>query len=408
MALETRLLSVMLFAAVLLGPISGFSQEQQPDTREIILQDFAAAWTVISESYVDETFGGNDWEALGQEYREKVAAAEDPDTAYLLIAEMIAKLGNENTFIVPPWMRPLEDDEPQFDLEYAGVGILLQELESGDVMVLQVFREAPAEGAGVLVGDLIVGVNEWRVAGEDRISQITDRVRGPIGTPVELTLQDPDGGERQVAITRAKIDLRPSVEYHTVDGTIGYLRIPILNEELVEEGSKALPSLLSTSGLILDLRSVNGGSLEAMVRIAQWFLGAGNLGGFVSRGEAYGLPYRTDAIAAYQRSLVVLTDPQTYGVAEILAFVLREYRRAQFVGNQSSGGFEVGSPVDLPSGALLHVAVGRYLSPRGQLLPQEGIVPDVEVEFPELTTIRAGRDVYVEEAVQAIRNPQRR
>ena len=58
------------------------------------------------------------------------------------------------------------------------------------------------------------------------------------------------------------------MEHRKVAGNYGYLRIPVLSGGLVQEASKALPKLLSTSGLILDLRSVSGGEMEAMSTVA--------------------------------------------------------------------------------------------------------------------------------------------
>lgn len=386
--------------------------ENVPDLpREDILEDFDAVWSTVEETYVDSEFDGVAWDEIREEYRTKIAEAEDTLAAYRLIAEMLDTLEGYNNFIVPPWLAP--DDEAEsadaggVEYEYGGVGILLQELQSGEVMVLNVFRDTPAEGAGVLIGDKIVGVNDWRVAGDNPVQSIADRVRGPVGTPVTITLQDLDGAERDVEITRAQIDLRPSVEYELVDGRIGYLRIPVLSSDLVDEASKALPQLLSSSGLILDLRSVSSGTLDATIRIGQWFLGSAHMGGFLSREGAAALPFRSDAIAAYQRPIVVLTNWRTYGVGEILAFLLREYKRGKIVGNQTEGGFEVGQFTDLPSGGLLHSVIGRYVSPQGALLPLEGLTPDEAVDPPDLETIRSGEDVYIDKAVDVLRNSPR-
>ena len=377
-----------------------------------VLADFDVVWETISEGYVDPGFGGVDWESLKDEYRSKVEEAEDALSAYEAIDELTEKLGNEYTFVVPPWLRPEQASEPEEDssgieLEYAGVGILLQQMTNGDVWVLQVFSETPAEAAGVLVGDVISGVEDWRVEGENPVSEISKRVRGPVGTDITLTVRDPEGGERNVTIERARIDLRPSVEYRVVEGSIGYLRIPALSEELVDEASRALPQLLSARSLILDLRNVSGGNLEAMVKVAQWFIGAAQMGGFVSRDGAAGLPFREDAVAAFQRPMTVLTNTRTYGIGEILAVVLNDYKRARIVGNPTQGGFQIGQFVDLPSGALLQMTIGLYVTPKGELLPLGGLTPNDTVELPDLATVRSGRDVYIEKAIEVLRtNPR--
>jgi carboxyl-terminal processing protease len=408
----------VLFLAVLLTPAAFAQQAQQGQqgqgpqgaeqqktipVREA-LADFDAVWQLVNEGYVDAGFGGVDWAALKEQYRPKVEAAADGEAAYKLIVEMVGQLKNPNTAVVPPWAQPSEESsDAEVALEYSGVGILLSQLEAGEIVVLTVFKKSPAEAAGVLVGDVIVGVNDWRVGGENPMQAVVDRVRGPVGTPVTLVLKDPEGQERSLEIKRAQIDLRPSVEYRFVEGTIGYLRIPVLSSDLVEEASKALPRLLSASGLILDLRSVSAGSLEGLVRVAQWFLGAAHMGGFASREGAQAIPYREDAMATFRRPLVVLTNPATYGVGEILAQLLREYKRAQLAGNPTQGHFELVRSSKLPSGGELYLSIGRYLSPQGTPLPQEGLKPDVVLELPDLATLRKGRDVYIEKAIEVLR-----
>ena len=375
-----------------------------------ILADFDALWQSISEGYVDPGFGGADWEALRGEFRTKVESLDDAVEAYTVIAEMIGELGNEMTFVVPPWLRPQDSETTEsgeIELEYAGVGILLQQMQSGEVWVLQVFRDTPAERSGVLIGDVVAGVGDWRVEGENPVSEISSRVRGPAGTDVSLTLRDPDGDERDVTITRGKIDLRPSVEFKRVESTFGYLRIPALSEDLVAEAAKALPQLLSTRYLLLDLRNVASGTIEGMSQVAQWFLGSAQLGGFISREGGMALPFREDSIAAYQRPIAILVNSGTYGLGEMLAKILRDYKRGPTVGNQTQGGFQIGQLVDLPSGAVLHMTVGLYVSPLNQLLPLGGIVPDTDVELPDLKTVRNGTDVYIEKAVEALRSNPR-
>lgn len=418
----------LLFMTILLllGTIGPIYSQEDADTQEIqqeqieidtgdtvledVLEDFDSVWEAISQIYVDIDFDGVDWNALKEQYRPIVESAPDVVAAYRQIEQMVGTLNNYNTFVVPPWFISNEepaDDGSGIELEYAGIGILLQELQSGEVMVLQVFSETPAEKAGVLVGDIIVGVEDWKVSGENPVKQIADRVRGPVDTAVTITFRDPDSAERDIAITRARIDLRPSVEDRFLEGSIGYLRIPMLNAELVNEASKALPRLLSSTALILDLRSVSSGNFEPMIQVAQWFLGPAHMGGFLTRQGPQALPFRMDAIAAYQRPMTVLTNSATYGVAEILAMLLREYRRARIVGRQSQGGFEVSQPAELPSGGWINVTIGRYISPQEELLPFEGLVPDNEVPPTDLATIRSGRDIYLEEAVNVLRNPSR-
>ncbi len=371
------------------------------------LEDFDFVWRAISEWYVEPDYGGVAWDQIRDQYRSRVQRAADSDGAYQVIGEMLAELGNSTTFVIPPSVVPaLRQQAAQqgpAEQEYAGVGILIGETEGPGVAVLGTFREAPAEKAGVLLGDVLVGVNGYRFTYDDDTQAVTDRVRGPVGTDVTLTLRDPDGVERQVTITRGRIDLRPSVETRVVQRTIGYIRVPSLTMDLIQQVSRALPSLLSTQGIVVDLRGVPGGSPDAMAVLAQWFLGPTPIGAVVTREERHPIPYSPDAIAAYRGHLVVLTDSRTSGVAEVLAAVLRDAGRARLVGAVTRGGSQIASIVEMPSGGLLQIAIANYTTARGTVLRDKGITPDVELDPPDLATLRAGRDPHLDRAIEVIR-----
>ena len=397
--------SAVLFPLAVLSQDSGANAAEDPP----VLEDFDFAWQSISDLFYDTSFGGSDWNRVKEEYRKRVEEASDIETAYQIIAEMLGQLRNGNTFIIPPALRSdLDAETPQIDLEYAGVGILIQETQSGEVLVLNVFSKTPAEVAGVLIGDVIVGINDWRVSGEDLVAQCADRIRGPVGTAVNLTLRDPEGQERSLDVKRGKIDIRPVVEYRVIENRYGYLNIPALSPEMVDQVSRALPGLLTTSGLILDLRAVTGGDMDGLVRIAQLFLGAGSMGAFYTRRGPEMVTTRSDAVAAYQRPIVALVDSRTYAFGEILAYVLRVYRRARIVGSQTTGGYERTELLELPSGGFLSVAVGFYMSPQGERLPLQGVTPEFAVDTPSLETVRQRRDVYIEKAIEVLKNPRMR
>jgi carboxyl-terminal processing protease len=402
----------LAFPVLLLTFVAAFSSAQSELTPETItldqvVEDFDATWTLVSESFYG--FQDATLDELREEVRPAIESAETPAEAYEFLVAMIEQLGSPTTAVIPPWEvpPPREDDGGDIELEYGGVGILLSQTQAGEILVLQVFRETPAEESGALIGDIIVGVNDWRVEGENAMEEVVSRVRGVVGTPVDLTMRDPDGAERTITVVRDQIDLTPSVEARVLENGTGYMRLPVLSADLIDEASRSLPTLLGSRNLVLDLRGVSAGTIDAMVTLGQWFLGSAQLGGFLTSEGAQGLPFRDDAIAVYQRPMVVLTNSGTAGVPEMLANALRAYRRAGLVGGQTAGGIELSRVEELPSGGLLQIAYARYVTPEGRLAPVVGMEPDVAVELPELATLRQGRDVYLEAATEALQSNPR-
>ncbi|MCK5713795.1 MAG: hypothetical protein KAI25_13820, partial [Hyphomicrobiaceae bacterium] len=46
---------------------------------------FEAAWQTVNDNYFDPTFGGKDWQAIGDEYRQKLAMVKDDHTFWLQV-----------------------------------------------------------------------------------------------------------------------------------------------------------------------------------------------------------------------------------------------------------------------------------------------------------------------------------
>jgi len=86
------------------------------------------------------------------------------------------------------------------DVEYGGVGLALK--SSGPLVITRVFPASPAERAGVLPGDVLLGVdNEVPVT----VFSGVELIRGPVGSPVRLTLRRGDGGIADVVLWRERL-----------------------------------------------------------------------------------------------------------------------------------------------------------------------------------------------------------
>ena len=64
-------------------------------------QTLVEAWSIIEDAYVDAQFGGHQWEDELSNALVATYAAEDGDGAYKQISNMLSKLGDPFTRIVP-------------------------------------------------------------------------------------------------------------------------------------------------------------------------------------------------------------------------------------------------------------------------------------------------------------------
>lgn len=105
--------------------------------------------------------------------------------------------------------------------QFGGVGLQVVPTITGHLVVLNVIKDAPAEKAGVLPGDLIFQVNSFPLQGSDFGKVVSEHLWGPVGSPVELFYRRPGVvGVSRVVVTRSKIDPRLTVTPTIQDGSL--------------------------------------------------------------------------------------------------------------------------------------------------------------------------------------------
>jgi carboxyl-terminal processing protease len=292
---------------------------------------------------------------------------------------MVASLGDPySRYFTPSEARRFNED---LSGRFEGIGVSVHPSRRG-LVITDVFAGAPAQKAGLRPGDVITGVNGTSIAGA-AINDSTDRIKGPPGTAVTLTIQR-DGRTRKVRVVRAKIVVpevtgrivrRAGVKLAVVglqtfsNGVHGKLRQRI--STLLRKGAK---------GLVLDLRGNPGGLLREGVLVSSIFVEKGRI--VSTRGRA--VPqhvYNAEGDAISPRvPVVVLVDRGTASASEIATGALRDHGRATVVGTRTFGKGVFQEIETLSNGGALDLTVGRYYLPDGEPLPKDGIKAQVQAE----------------------------
>jgi carboxyl-terminal processing protease len=248
-------------------------------------------------------------------------------------------------------------------------------------VVVGVFRDTPADRAGLRPGDVIVAVNGVATKGTP-LDVVVSKVRGPAGTPVTLTVTRTGSTEPLTfTITRATVDI-PTVEYAMVPGTaIGDIRVEQFSANAGDAFRTDLRKLLAErpSSLILDLRGNPGGYVTDAVTVASQFLTSGNV--YLQRDASMketATPVEKDGLAP-TIPLVVLVDGGTASASEIVTGALQDPKRATIVGVRTFGTGTVLATYDLPDGSALRIGTVEWLTPDGHQIWHHGLVPDVIV-----------------------------
>jgi len=271
----------------------------------------------------------------------------------------------------------------QISGRFSGIGISVVQVKRG-LRAEQVYPGAPAAGAGIEPGDVIVSVEGESIAGMSS-TDATSRIKGPDGTEVTIGVRDAETGKvGQLTLTRAEVELpNVSSRVRTVGGDeIGYVRLLSFSEGAHEQLRKAVEKVQGrgAEAIVLDLRGNPGGLLREAVLCASIFLPEGEVVVTTeSRSQGHST-HKTVGDNLPALPLAVLIDGGTASAAEILAAALADDGGAATVGETSFGKGVFQEEVGLSNGGALKLTVGEYFTPEGvNLAESKGIHPDVKV-----------------------------
>jgi len=354
----------------------------------------------VDKQDIDFSLFWDVWDRLERNYLNK----EDINPAQMVfgaIQGMVASLDDPYTV----FLKPPENKEVKEDLNgaFEGVGIQLG-YKDDQLAVIAPLKGTPADKAGVKAGDLILKIEEEATVGLS-LDEAVERIRGPKGSKVKLTLLHSDEKDSyEVEIVRDTIIvLSVEVDFLSSNNqTIAHLKLMKFGDRTADEWEKAVNQILDhqpqADGVILDLRNNPGGYLTGSVFIASEFLSSGII---VQQEQANGFKetYSVDRQGQLlSQPLVILINEGSASASEIVAGSLRDYQRAEIVGTKSFGKGTIQEAEDLPGGAGLHITTARWLLPSGESVDEIGLKPDIEIkDNPETET-----DEELDKAVETL------
>ena len=326
------------------------------------------------------------WEAYNFIVNEYVDQDEvDPAVlAEAAVAAMVEALEDNHSSYISPETYRLSSST--FDGKFSGIGAQVAQSPDGKrLIIVAPLPNTPAEKAGIRAGDLILAVDGEDTEGWSVLDGV-NRIRGPEGEPVILTVRHV--GELygvDITIVRGTID-QPSVTSRLLEETdFGVVKISTFTAETHKELREALDELLDqgVEGVVMDLRQNPGGLLSSTVDIASDFLEAG-LVTYELNGRNERREWHVRGNARYpDLPLVILVDEFSASGSEVLAGALQDHGRAVIIGTTSFGKGTINLLRELSNGGGVYLVTGRWYTPYGRQLEEEGITPDVIVEFPE-------------------------
>jgi carboxyl-terminal processing protease len=260
--------------------------------------------------------------------------------------------------------------------KYGGVGMEIG-MRNNRITVISPMDNSPAQRAGVKAGDIIERIDGEAIS-DISLENISQKLRGPVGSKVELAIRRPGFTNDIVMIIERDEIIIDDVNYaDMIQPGVAYIRLTGFTDKAGSELRRAIKNLEDSGdieALILDLRGNSGGLLEAAVEVLGVFLPKGTTV-VKTRGfrdgehtfQTHTAPLLTDV------PLAVLVDQGSASASEIVAGALQDLDRAIIVGTETFGKGLVQKVynIDKNSSTKIKVTTAKYYIPSGRCVQKQ-------------------------------------
>ena len=331
---------------------------------------------------------GEVYERVRSEYVEEI---KDKDLIEAAINGMLQSLDPHSSYLNSD---NFEEMKVQTKGEFGGLGIEVT-MENGLVKVVSPIDETPAAKAGIQSGDYISHIDEEAVMGLT-LSEAVDKMRGPVNTPILITVIRKGEEPFDVKIIRDIIKIT-SVKIQ-VHEEVGYLRITSFTQKtyknLIKEFSKLEKQMSGNmTGLVLDLRNNPGGLLDQAISVSDAFLDRGEI--VSTRGRETNTEQRFNATKGDITKgipIVVLINGGSASASEIVAGALQDHKRGILLGTSTFGKGSVQTIIPVSSKGAIRLTTARYYTPSGKSIQAKGIEPDIFVPQSKLEVLETNNE----------------
>ena len=369
---------VMMGSIAIASFAAGMYMEQKrteslgPTPSEVLTEDdLAPGFDVFWEA----------WQFVEEEFFGDIPSSDD--RLHGAIRGMVNTYGDENTaYIDPVNARIIKENSSG---SYAGIGAAVNLDEVGRLIIVEPFVGRPAAEAGILRNDIVLAVNGQSLRGMS-LQEAVSLIRGPAGSEVALNiLREGEDESFDIFVIRANIDIEV-VESTLLEDNIAHIRLSDFSSGAYEKLYEAIVDMQAQGAtkLILDLRSNPGGFLQESVAVTSLFIQDTIVLRERRKGNEEERVYNTLDLTLddlpLETPVVVLVNRGSASASEIVAGALKENGRATVIGEQTFGKGTVQTSHALSNEGEVRITIAQWLTPEGNFIHKNGIVPDIVVE----------------------------
>lgn len=284
---------------------------------------------------------------------------------------------------------------------YEGIGCMVSMNENGEIYVVSIFEDSPAQKAGLQENDIILKIDGEDYTGktsEDMANYVKENQNNKIKVVIKRGEE-----EKEFTIVREKVEV-PTVTSKVIeeqDKRIGYIDISIFSAITYEQFKTELEKIEKEKiqGLIIDVRNDTGGYLSAVTDISSLFLKKDQvIYQLEDNKKIEKIKDETKESRSYP--IAVLINTSSASASEILASAIKESYNGFVVGTNSYGKGTVQKTKKLSDGSMIKYTVQKWLTPEGNWINEKGVEPTNYVEL----NLQDNTDNQLQTALDLIKN----
>ncbi|KHF25669.1 C-terminal peptidase [Solemya velum gill symbiont] len=356
--------------------------------------------------------------------RRRARQSESDDVFLLFMSAYAGAIEPHTGYMLP---RNAENFDISMRLSLQGIGAVLG-VENEYTEVQKIIPGGPAEKSSLIhPGDMITGVAQGKdgemidVIGW-RLQDVVDKIRGPKGTVVRLTIlpkkSGSGGASKEITLVRDNIKLEEqAAKSSIIEGEkdlhgqkIGVIEIPAFYRDFAgaSSGSKDFRSTTrdvrnlieelqekGVDGIVIDLRNNGGGSLIEATELTGLFIESGPVVQIRDYNGNVESEVDPDPAIAYRGPLVVMVNRNSASASEIFSGAIQDYGRGIIIGEPTFGKGTVQQLVELGNFLTkasdlgrMRVTIAQFFRVDGGSTQHRGVVPDIQ--FPTVVEVDYG------------------
>ncbi len=379
-------------------------------------QIYTEAWRQMRDFFYDPNMHGADWKAVFKKYEPLVAYVNNRADLNYIIGEMIGEISCGHTY-TGGGDRPLPGR-----VELGLLGAEISKDKSGYFRIDKILKgenwtkesRSPLTEIGVDAkeGDFIIAVNGKPTNG---MNNIYESLVNMAGVQVELTLNSTasaDGGHKVIVVP---VDDESGLYYYNwvqgnikkvndaTDGKVGYIHIPDMGVEGLNEFVKHFYPQLTKSALIIDDRGNGGGNVSPMIieRLNR------EMTMMTMARNTRSSPGRLEMVVGPK---ICLIDQYSASDGDLFPYQFKYLNMGKVVGMRSWGGV-VGIRGSLPfiDGGFLNRPEFAPFDTEGKnwIIEGHGVDPDVVIDN-DPSKEYAGEDEQLNKAIELIKEDMKK